>query len=60
MFGTDTGFLQDYDVKEEYHQLALAGFSYHDVLAMLRRQLRRSGFTLRIRRVVSPSERRVT
>ena len=35
MFGTDTGFLQDYDVKEEYHQLALAGFSYHDVLAML-------------------------
>ena len=35
MFGTDTGFLQDYDVKEEYHQLALAGFSYHDVLTML-------------------------
>jgi imidazolonepropionase-like amidohydrolase len=35
MFGTDTGFLQDYDVKEEYHQLALAGFSYRDVLAML-------------------------
>jgi imidazolonepropionase-like amidohydrolase len=35
MFGTDTGFLQDYDVKEEYHQLALAGFSYRDVLTML-------------------------
>ena len=35
MFGTDTGFLTDYDVKEEYHQLALAGLSYWDVLAML-------------------------
>jgi len=35
MFGTDTGFLTDYDVKEEFHQLALAGFSYRDVLAML-------------------------
>ena len=35
MFGTDTGFLTDYDVEEEYHQLALAGFSYRDVLAML-------------------------
>jgi imidazolonepropionase-like amidohydrolase len=35
MFGTDTGFLTDYDVKEEYHQLALAGLSYRDVLAML-------------------------
>jgi imidazolonepropionase-like amidohydrolase len=35
MFGTDTGFLQDYDMKEEYHQLALAGFSYRDVLTML-------------------------
>jgi imidazolonepropionase-like amidohydrolase len=35
MFGTDTGFLTDYDVKEEYRQLALAGLSYRDVLAML-------------------------
>lgn len=35
MFGTDTGFLTDYDVKEEYHQLALAGLSYRDVIAML-------------------------
>jgi imidazolonepropionase-like amidohydrolase len=35
MFGTDTGFLTDYDVKGEYHQLALAGLSYRDVLAML-------------------------
>jgi imidazolonepropionase-like amidohydrolase len=35
MFGTDTGFLTDYDVKEEYHQLALAGLSYRDVMAML-------------------------
>jgi imidazolonepropionase-like amidohydrolase len=35
MFGTDTGFLTDYDVKEECHQLALAGLSYRDVLAML-------------------------
>jgi imidazolonepropionase-like amidohydrolase len=35
MFGTDTGFLTDYDVKEEYHQLALAGLSYRDILAML-------------------------
>jgi imidazolonepropionase-like amidohydrolase len=35
MFGTDTGFLTDYDVKEEYRQLALAGLSFRDVLAML-------------------------
>jgi imidazolonepropionase-like amidohydrolase len=35
MFGTDTGFLTDYDVKEEYRQLALAGLNYRDVLAML-------------------------
>jgi imidazolonepropionase-like amidohydrolase len=35
MFGTDTGFLTDYDMKEEYRQLALAGLSYRDVLAML-------------------------
>ncbi|WP_018974539.1 amidohydrolase family protein [Rudaea cellulosilytica] len=35
MFGTDTGFLIDYDVGEEYRQLELAGFSPKDVLAML-------------------------
>lgn len=35
LFGTDTGFLTDYDVTEEYHQLALAGLSFRDVLAML-------------------------
>ncbi len=35
LFGTDTGFLTDYDVTEEYHQLALAGLSFKDVLAML-------------------------
>jgi len=35
MFGTDTGFLTDYSMAEEYHQLALAGFTYRDVLAML-------------------------
>ncbi|WP_263365439.1 amidohydrolase family protein [Edaphobacter bradus] len=35
MFSTDTGFLTDYDVKEEYRQLALAGLNYRDVLAML-------------------------
>lgn len=35
MFGTDTGFLHDYDVSEEYKQLYLAGLSYRDVLAML-------------------------
>jgi imidazolonepropionase-like amidohydrolase len=35
LFGTDTGFLTDYDVKEEYRQLGLAGLSFQDVLAML-------------------------
>jgi imidazolonepropionase-like amidohydrolase len=35
LFGTDTGFLADYDVAEEYHQLALSGLSFRDVLAML-------------------------
>ncbi|MGI8771807.1 MAG: amidohydrolase family protein [Acidobacteriaceae bacterium] len=35
MFGTDTGFLTDYDMTEEYRQLQLAGLSYRDVLAML-------------------------
>jgi imidazolonepropionase-like amidohydrolase len=35
MFGTDTGYLTDYDLTEEYRQLYLAGLSYRDVLAML-------------------------
>jgi imidazolonepropionase-like amidohydrolase len=35
MFGTDTGFLTDYSVAEEYRQLALAGLTFRDVLAML-------------------------
>jgi imidazolonepropionase-like amidohydrolase len=35
MFGTDTGFLTDYSMAEEYHQLALAGLTYRDVLTML-------------------------
>jgi imidazolonepropionase-like amidohydrolase len=35
MFGTDTGYLADYDMTEEYRQLYLAGLNYRDVLAML-------------------------
>ncbi len=35
IFGTDTGFLTDYDLTEEYRQLALAGLSFKDVLTML-------------------------
>ncbi len=35
MFGTDTGFLTDYDMTEEYRQLQLAGLSWREVLAML-------------------------
>lgn len=35
MFGTDTGFLTDYDLREEYRQLELGGFSPREVLAML-------------------------
>jgi imidazolonepropionase-like amidohydrolase len=35
LFGTDTGFGTDYDLTEEYRQLALAGLSFQDVLAML-------------------------
>jgi imidazolonepropionase-like amidohydrolase len=35
MFGTDTGFVTDYDLIEEYRELALAGLSFKDVLAML-------------------------
>ena len=35
MFGTDTGFLTDYDMTEEYRQLALTGLTTHDILVML-------------------------
>jgi len=35
VYGTDTGFLPDYDQGEEFRQLALAGFSFRDVLSML-------------------------
>jgi imidazolonepropionase-like amidohydrolase len=35
VYGTDTGFLQDYDQGEEFHQLTQAGLSFRDVLAML-------------------------
>src|SRR5580704_10725259 len=28
VFGTDTGYLSDYDVKEEFEQLSKAGFSW--------------------------------
>ncbi len=35
IYGTDTGFLADYDQSEEFRQLAEAGFGFRDVLAML-------------------------
>jgi len=35
VYGTDTGFLTDYDQSEEFRQLAQAGLSFRDVLAML-------------------------
>lgn len=35
VYGTDTGFLVDYDQSEEFRQLSRAGFSFRDVLAML-------------------------
>jgi imidazolonepropionase-like amidohydrolase len=35
VFGTDTGFLPDYDQGEEFRQLMKAGFGFRDVLAML-------------------------
>ncbi len=35
MFGTDTGFLRDYSVDEEYRQLGLAELPFREVLAML-------------------------
>jgi imidazolonepropionase-like amidohydrolase len=35
VYGTDTGFLRDYDQSGEFRQLSQAGFSFRDVLAML-------------------------
>ena len=35
VYGTDTGFLPDYDQAEEFRQLALSGLTFRDVLAML-------------------------
>ncbi len=35
LFGTDTGFLTDYDVSAEYHQLQMAGLTFRDVLSTL-------------------------
>jgi imidazolonepropionase-like amidohydrolase len=35
VYGTDTGFLSDYDQSEEFRQLTQAGFGFRDVLAML-------------------------
>jgi len=35
VYGTDTGFLPDYEQSEEFRQLMQAGFGYREVLAML-------------------------
>jgi imidazolonepropionase-like amidohydrolase len=35
MFGTDTGFLTDYDMGEESRQLSLAGLDFRQILTML-------------------------
>jgi imidazolonepropionase-like amidohydrolase len=35
VYGTDTGFLPDYDQSEEFRQLAKGGFGFREVLAML-------------------------
>jgi len=35
IFGTDTGFVTDYDLTEEYRELALAHLTFKDVFAML-------------------------
>lgn len=35
LFGTDTGYLTDYNMSEEYRQLYLVGLTYRDVIAML-------------------------
>jgi imidazolonepropionase-like amidohydrolase len=35
VFGTDTGYLTDYDVAEEFRQLTAAGLTWTDILEML-------------------------
>ena len=35
VYGTDTGFLPDYDQGEEFRQLAQSGLSFREILAML-------------------------
>src|SRR5256885_1252043 len=35
MFGTDTGYLSDYDVSEEFRQLEKAGLNTTEILRML-------------------------
>ena len=35
VFGTDTGYLTDYDVDEEFAQLTKAGFTWSEILRML-------------------------
>ena len=35
VYGTDTGFLPDYDQSDEFRQLIQAGFGFREVLAML-------------------------
>jgi imidazolonepropionase-like amidohydrolase len=35
VYGTDTGFLPDYDQSEEFRQLMETGFGFREVLAML-------------------------
>jgi imidazolonepropionase-like amidohydrolase len=35
VYGTDTGFLTDYDQGEEFRQLAQSGLSFREILAML-------------------------
>jgi len=35
VYGTDTGFVRDYDQSEEFRQLMQAGFGFREVLAML-------------------------
>ncbi|HEU5078739.1 MAG TPA: amidohydrolase family protein [Opitutaceae bacterium] len=35
MFGTDTGFLSEYDMRTEYRQLSLAGLNFREIIAML-------------------------
>ena len=35
VYGTDTGFLTDYDQSEEFRQLTQSGFGFREILAML-------------------------